>query len=78
MRIAFATLLVVQMHWIFIHWLAVGELFHGRSRVCSYLYQACGERYEGSSKKDEMLLAVACQLKYVRAKVNCPLLWVYV
>lgn len=40
-----------------------------RGHLCSYLYQACRERYQASSKKDRMLLAVACQMKYVQAKV---------
>jgi hypothetical protein len=35
-----------------------------------YLYQAYKERYEASNQKDDMLEALACNTKYIRAQVS--------
>jgi hypothetical protein len=38
--------------------------------LCRYLYRACRERYEASNEKDDMLEALACNTKYIRAQVS--------
>ena len=38
--------------------------------LCSYMIQACIERYEDSNDRKQIILALACEMKYVRAKVR--------
>jgi hypothetical protein len=38
--------------------------------LCRYLYRACRERYQASNEKDDMLDALAFNMKYVRAEVS--------
>jgi hypothetical protein len=38
--------------------------------LCRYLYRACRDQYQASNEKDDMLEALACNTKYIRAQVS--------
>jgi hypothetical protein len=38
--------------------------------LCRYLSRACKEQYQASNEKDDMLGALACNMKYIRAQVS--------
>jgi hypothetical protein len=39
-------------------------------QLCKYLYRECREWYEASNQKDDILEALACNTKYIRAHVS--------